>query len=399
MTTAQGCPVHDYPFREPHELDLEPEYARLRVAEPLSRVRLPYGGEAWLATGHEDVRTVLSDPRFSRAALLGREVPRTSPRPLRDSTLHTMDPPEHNRLRRLVSAAFTPRRLRALAEQTQHVADDLVSRMLDEGPPADVVSGLGTPLPVAMTCHLLGVPRADHDRFTAWVDVALATTAFPPEEIQAAFDALKSYLADLVATRRQTPADDLLSALVSARDNEGRLSEDELVVLGVTLLYAGLDTTSNHIGNFTYNLLTHPKQLAALRADRTLLDRAVEELLRFTPTVTSAGFTRVALEDIELGGVLVATGECVMVQLDAANRDPRVFPHPDDLDITRDKPPHLAFGHGPHYCVAAQLAKIELRVALGTLLDRLPEFTLATTDLRWRSGRMVRGLEALPITW
>ncbi|MEV1011958.1 cytochrome P450 [Streptomyces sp. NPDC049881] len=393
-----ACP---YPFREPTALALEPEYARLREHEPLSRITLPYGGDAWLAVRHEDVRTVLSDPRFSRAALLDRDVPRTSPRRLTDATLHTVDPPEHNRLRRLVSAAFSPRQIDRLARHAQHVTDRLLDEAEEKGPPADLVAGLAAPLPVAVICEMLGVPLADRDRFTGWIDVALATSAFSSDEIHAAFTRLKEYLAELVAARRREPSDDLLGSLVEARDREGRLSEDELVVLGVTLLYAGLETTSNHIGNFIYLLLTHPGQLAALRADPGLLDRAVEELLRFTPIVTSAGFTRIAREDVELGGVLVRAGEAVMVQIDAANRDGRVFERPDELDLTRRPNPHLAFGFGPHFCVAAQLAKAELRVAVGTLLRRFPGLRLAedVSRLTWRRGRMVRGLDRLPVTW
>ncbi|MFI6028232.1 cytochrome P450 [Amycolatopsis magusensis] len=389
-------PTRSYPFRDPHRLDLEPEYAELREHEPLSRVRLPHGGDAWLAVRDEHVRVVLADPRFSRAALLGRDVPRTSPRRLTDPTLHTMDPPEHNRLRRLVAAAFTPRRLDLLTAQAQRVTDELIDRLEAAGPPADLVSGLAVPLPVTMICHLLGVPLADRDRFTGWIDVALATTAFSPEEIHEAFARLKEYLAALVELRREEPADDLLSALV-----KGPLSHDELVVLGVTLLYAGLETTSNHIGNFAYTLLTHPPQLAALVAEPGLLDSAIEELLRFTPTVTSGGFTRIATEDVTLGGVVVRAGEAVMVQIDAANRDPQRHPCPEDLDLTREPNPHLAFGHGPHFCVAARLAKAELRVAIGTLLRRLPGLRLASdpAELPWRRGRMVRGLERFPVTW
>jgi cytochrome P450 len=390
-----------YPFREPAALALEPEYAHLRDHEPLSRITLPHGGDAWLVVRHADVRTVLTDPRFSRAALLDQDVPRTSPRRLTDPTLHTMDPPEHNRLRRLVAGAFSPRQIDRLAAHAQRVTDDLLDRLEDLGPPADLVAGLALPLPIAVICEMLGVPLADRDRFTAWIDVALATTAFTPEEIHEAFANLKDYLRDLVAARRREPADDLLGALVDARDKEGRLSEDELVVLGVTLLYAGLETTSNHIGNYVYLLLTNPDQLTALRADPALLDRAIEELLRFTPTVTSAGFTRIATEDVELGGVVVRAGEAVMVHLDVANRDEEVFACPERLDITRKPNPHLAFGFGPHFCVATQLAKAELRVALGSLLRRFPGLRLAVAaeELPWRQGRMVRGLDRLPVTW
>ncbi|PPK65597.1 cytochrome P450 [Actinokineospora auranticolor] len=394
-------PARPYPFREPSALELEPEYTDLLAHEPLSRVSLPHGGDAWLAVRHADVRAVLSDPRFSRAALLDRDVPRTSPRRLTDPTLHTVDPPEHTRLRRLVATAFSPRRVAELTTHAQRVADGLLDRVEAQGPPADLIADLAVPLPVAVICQMLGVPVADRERFAAWIDVALATTAYPADEIHAAFTRLNDYIAALVADRRRTPTDDLLGALVEARDTGGRLSEEELVALGVTLLYAGLETTTSELGNGIHTLLTHPEQLAALRADPSTLDRAVDELLRFNPLVTSAGFTRVALADVELGGVTIRAGDAVMVHLDVANRDPRVFPDPDHLDPTRAPNPHLAFGFGPHYCVAAQLAKAELRVGIGTLLDRLPTLTLAVDreSLTWRPGRMARGLHRLPVTW
>ncbi|MBB5957342.1 cytochrome P450 [Saccharothrix tamanrassetensis] len=393
--------ARSYPFREPTALALEPEYAHLREHEPLSRISLPYGGDAWLAVRHADVRTVLGDPRFSRAALLDRDVPRASPRRHTDATLHTVDPPEHTRLRRLVAAAFSPRRIARLAEHAQRTADELLDRIEQQGPPADLIAGFAVPVPVAVICQMLGVPVADRDRFAGWIDVALATTAFSSEEIHDAFAKLKDYVAGLVAARRREPSDDLLGALVEARDTGDRLSEDELVVLGVTLLYAGLETTTSELGNGIHTLLTHPDQLAALRADPALVDRAVDELLRFNPLVTSAGFTRIALEDVELGGVLVRAGDAVMVHPDAADRDERVFDRPDELDVTRRPNPHLAFGFGPHYCVAAQLAKAELRVAVGSLLRRFPDLRLAVgvEELSWRHGRMARGLDRLPVTW
>ncbi|GAA3853870.1 cytochrome P450 [Saccharothrix violaceirubra] len=393
--------TREYPFREPHRLDLEPEYARLRESEPLCRISLPYGGQAWLATRYEDVRFVLSDPRFSRAAVLDRDVPRTSPRRLTDATLHTMDPPDHNRLRRLVAHAFSPRRVDALTDQAREIAAGLLDDVVRTGPPADLVTGLALPLPIEVICRMLGVPLADREAFTGLIDVAMATTAFPAERIHRAFADLKSYLAELVRQRRTTPTDDLLGALVEARDRDDRLGEDELVVLGTTLLYAGLETTTNQIGNVVYNLLTHPGQWAALRADPTLLDTAVDELLRFTPVVTTAGFTRIAVEDLEIGGVPVRAGDAVMVHLDSANRDDRVFDRPDELDVTRRPNPHVAFGFGPHYCVAARLAKAEIQVALGALVERFPGLRLAADpdSLSWRTGRMVRGLDALPVAW
>lgn len=401
-TTDVTRPASAYPFREPVGLTLDPEYAELRAGRPVSRIRLPHGGQAWLAVRYEDVRVVLGDPRFGRAALLDRDVPRVSPRRLTDATLHTMDPPEHSRLRRLVAAAFSPRRIDLLTRHAQRVTDGLLDDLERTGPPGDLVGGLAVPLPTEVICHLLGVPPADRARFTGWIDVALATTAFDSREIHQAFARLKDYLAELVAALRRRPEGEpahLLGALVAARDTEGALSEDELVVLGTTLLYAGLETTTNHIGNSLHTLLTHPGQLAALRADPGLLDSAVEELLRFVPLVTSAGFTRIAGEDLELGGVPIRAGDAVMVHPDVANRDERVFAEPERLDLTREPNPHLAFGFGPHFCVAARLAKAELRVAVGSVPRRFPALRPAAGELSWRGGRMVRGLDRLPVVW
>ncbi|KAA2266134.1 cytochrome P450 [Solihabitans fulvus] len=400
MTTVDQQP-RTYPFAESERLDIDPRYAELREHEPLARVRLPYGGDAWLATRHEDVRLVLGDPRFSRAATVGRDVPRLTPSLSRDSSILSMDPPEHSRLRRLVAKAFTARRVEQLRPRAQQVVDGLLDDLVAQGSPADLVEGLALPLPITMICELLGVPTEDRDRFRAWSDTVLALTAFSPEEIEVAIAELNGYLAGLIQQRREEPTDDLLGALVLARDEDDRLSEDELVGLGVTLLVAGHETTANQIGNFVYALLTHPGPLAALRADPQALPTAIEELLRFTPLGSSAGFPRIAMEDVEVGGVLVRAGEAVLVHAVSANRDERVFEHAADLDLVRAHNPHIAFGHGVHHCLGAPLARMELQVAVGTLLDRFPrlDFAVPADEVPWKRGRLVRGLRALPVTW
>ncbi|EWM13022.1 cytochrome P450 [Kutzneria sp. 744] len=400
MTTVDrgACP---YPFSEAKGLDLDPEYGRLRDNGELARVRMPYGGEAWMATSYEDVKTVLGDPRFSRAATLGVDVPRTTPLMQTESNLLTMDPPDHSRLRKLVAKAFTMRRIEMLRPRAQEVVDGLLDAIEAQGPPADLVEGLSLPLPITMICELLGVPFEDRDRFRAWSDALLSLTAHSVEEIQAGRDGLRAYLASLVAQRREEPSDDLLGVLVHARDEEDRLTEQELVQFGVTLLVAGHETTANQTGNFLYTLLSRPELKRDLQQNPDRLDAAIEELLRMTPLGNTAGLPRIATEDIVLSGTLVKAGEAVVTQTAAANRDGGVFDNADEIDFHRENNPHIAFGHGVHHCLGAQLARLELQVAVGSVLRRLPavRFAVPVDEVPFKTGRLVRGLQALPVTW
>ncbi|QUQ67010.1 cytochrome P450 [Kutzneria sp. CA-103260] len=390
-------PARPFPFRTAHQLDLDPEFRQLRPAEPLLRVELPYGGEGWLAIGHAAVKAILGDSRFSRAAVLGADVPRPQPVIARAKTILTMDPPEHSRLRRLAARAFTSRRMDDFRPRVQAIVDDLLDGLITAGPPAELIEGLALPLPITVICELLGVPFDDRDRFRAWSERFVSITAYSAAEIEAAGAALKGYLAELVERRRVEPTDDLLGVLAEVDE----LGPDELVNFGVTLLVAGHESTANQIGNFTYTLLTRPDQRELLLADPDLLPSAIEELLRYVPIQTSAGGPRVALEDVQIGDVLVRAGETVLPQLASANRDDLVFDDPERLDLTRGRNPHLAFGHGIHFCIAAQLARIELQAAIGTLLRRLPTVRLAVPEeeLVWKTGMLVRGLRALPVTW
>jgi cytochrome P450 len=389
-----------YPFSDPDRLNLDPRYARLRRDEPLTRIRMPFGEPAWLATRHADVRTVLGDPRFSRAASVGRDEPRNSAR-RQDTGILGMDPPEHTRLRRLVAKAFTARRVEQLRPRTRAVADDLVDGMLAAGPPADLVEHLATPLPIRVICDLLGVPVADQDRFHTWSEAIVSTTSLTPEVAQQYIDNLFAYMGELIARRRREPTDDLLGAMVRARDADDRLAEDEVVRLAAGLLAAGHETTVTQIPNFVYVLLTHPDEWDRLRAEPALVPSAVEELMRFVPLGASSAFARYALEDVELGGVLVRAGEPVVVSIPSANRDETVFAEPDRLDLTRQANPHLGFGHGVHHCIGAQLARMELQVVLETLVNRTPGLRLAVPEpeLTWKSGLLVRGLVAMPVSW
>jgi nocardicin N-oxygenase len=398
--------VRPYPFGDAHALDLDPIFRRLRAAEPLSRVVLPHGGEAWLATRFADVRTVLADPRFSRAATVGADVPRVRPE-IDDNaaSILNMDPPDHTRLRRLVATAFTARRVEQLRPRATELTIEMLAGMRAAGPGADLVEHVSVPLPVTIICELLGVPVADRTIFRAGADAALSTSSRTPEQRATARAEMLAYMAELVAQRRAEPREDLLSALVTAHDQGDRLTTAELVGLGVGILIAGHETTMNMIGNMTILLLTRPDRGAPLRGDgpdaKEAITRGVEELLRYTPLGASAGFPRIATEDLELSGVRVRAGEAVIAVVHAANRDPEVFERPEELVLDRPTGPTVAFGYGPHHCLGAQLARMELQEAIGALLREFPDLHLAipADEVPWRRGALVRGPERLPVDW
>jgi cytochrome P450 len=251
-------------------------------------------------------------------------------------------------------------------------------------------------------CELLGVPFADRDRFQIWSESIISTTSLTVEQITQYLDNLNAYMADLVDQRRREPADDLISAMVRARDeDQDRLTEEELVSLAAGLLAAGHETTVTQVPNFVYVLLTTPGAYRQLAAAPELTPAAVEELMRYVPLGVGSAFARYAVEDIELGGVLVRAGEPVLGSLSSANRDGAVFPDPDTLDLTRESNPHMGFGHGVHHCLGAQLARMELQVALTALIGHFPDLRLAVPEeeLTWKSGMLVRGLKTLPVAW
>lgn len=399
MTTIDPTP-RTYPFSAPDRLRLDPFYAELRKQEPVSRVRLPYGETAWLATRYSDVRTVFADPRFSRAESAERDEPRARPTQQRTGIL-TMDPPEHTRLRKLVAKAFTARRVEQLRPRTQRIADDLVGRMRRKGAPLDLVEEFALPLPITVICELLGVPYEDREDFRVWSDAFLSTSKLSEQQVEDYVAQMRAYMAGLVEQRRARPEDDLLSGLIQARDEQDKLSETELLDLAVGLLVAGHETTATQIPNFVYVLLTHPSELEWLRNCPERVPEAVEELMRFVPLGVNAAFPRYALEDVELGGVLIRAGEPVLASLASANRDEEVFERPEELNLARESNAHIGFGHGPHHCLGAQLARMELQVALGTLLGEFADLRLgvAEQDVSWKTGMLVRGPQRLPVAW
>jgi cytochrome P450 len=395
-----------FPYEDPaFAADPFPFYKALRGRGPVRRVVTARGVEAWLIARYEDGLAALSDPRLSsdfRDATDTRLLDQL-PSMERESFLRSMirvGPPDHTRLRRLVSKAFTARRIAALRPRVQEITDRLLDAVTPAGR-ADLVEDFALPLPVTVISELLGVPGEDREGFQEWTGIMLAQRPGPPDRelTDGAWQQMWSYLERLLAAKRKRPADDLLSALVTARDEERSLDEDELVAMSFLLLVAGYVTTVNLIGGGVAALLAHPDQLKLLRDDPDLLPGAVEEFLRYDGPV-NPGIIRFPTEDVEIGGVTIPRGATVLVATAIADRDPARFPDPDRLDVTRAENAHLAFGHGIHYCLGAPLARLEGEIAIGTVLRRLPNLALAVPyeDLQWHIASL-RGPKHLPVTF
>ena len=387
-------------FADPaFQADPHPVYARWRRDTPVRRVRLPNGVTAWLVTRYDDARQALTDPRLSKARPVGQATESALPPPIGAAVSRHMlsaDPPDHTRLRRLVSGAFTARRIEALRPRIEEITDDLLAAMAGQDQ-VDLIDAFAFPLPIQVICELLGVPAADRDSFRTWSNTIVAGS-LARDRLPGAMQAMVAYIRDLIAERRAHPGDDLLSGLIGVRDDQDRLSEDELSSMVFLLLIAGHETTVNLIGNGTYLLLDKRERWDRLRADPALLPSAIEEFLRFEGPVETATF-RVAVEDLELGGTTIRAGDPVLVALLAADRDEQRFPDADEVRLDRGQNPHLAFGHGIHYCLGAPLARLEAQVAFGGLLSRFPDLRLAVPvgSLTWRPGLLLRGLERLPV--
>jgi cytochrome P450 len=390
-----------YPFSR-NRLDPDPQYAELRRTEPICRVQLPYGPPAWLVTGYHLTKAVSGDARFSRAATIGRDNPRECAvefGQVADSVM-SMDPPAHTRIRQLAGRAFTARRVERLRPRAQQVASGLIEDMVASGAPADLVESFSFAFPAIIICELLGIPATDRHAFRGWTDAIVSTATSTPEQVQDTYLHLAGYLAGLFAQRRAQPGDDLLTWLVQARDNDDRLTETELLFLGMALLVGGYETTAHQITNMVYTLLSHDQQLRQLRARPELLPDAVEEMLRFI-VFGNAVNPRIATADVRLGRVAVRDGEPVLCARGSANFDERVFVRAGELDFARNPNPHLSFGYGPHYCLGAQLARMELQVALDTILARLPGLHIVVPEdqLTWHAETMMRGLATFPVAW
>ncbi|MFI6449703.1 cytochrome P450 [Kitasatospora sp. NPDC050543] len=394
---------HPEPALTPADLlqDLYAGYATLRATSPVQRMTGPDGLPFWLVTRYQDVRGLLADPRLAldkHHALPGNYRGMALP-PALDANLLNMDPPDHTRIRRLVSQAFTPRRVEALRAPVQRIADQLLDAVEPLGR-ADLISSYAAPLPIAVICDLLGIPVTDRQDFRSWTDALITPDPARPEAARAAVAAMVEFFARLIEHKRAAPADDVLSALITARDDQDRLSEDELTSLAFLILFAGYENTVHLIGNGVLALLDHPEQLAALRADQALLPGAVEELARYDGPAPLA-IRRFPVVDVTVGEVTIPAGETVLLALASANRDPQQFERPDELDLRRTAGAHVALGHGIHYCLGAPLARLETGIALATLLRRFPALALdiPRADVRRRPSLRARGLLALPVTF
>ncbi|MFH8382513.1 cytochrome P450 [Kitasatospora sp. NPDC018058] len=401
MTTT--APVWDCPFHHTDGLAFDPLLKRLLTEAPIARIRLPHGeGAAWLATRYEDVKVVTADRRFSRAAGIGRDLPRMTPAAIAQAeAINLMDPPGHNRLRRLVAQGFTNRRVERMRARTQAIVNGYLDEMEEHGAPADLAHFLSSRLPLHTICELLEIPEEDRAQLRTWAVAMMRMGPGSREGQEEAKAGLRAYFTELTAARRAAPGEDLISALATARDGDELLDDQELAVMAMVLLVTGHDTSTYQLSNITYTLLTHPEQLAKLRAQPELLPQALEELLRFIPFRQGVGIARVAVEDVELGGLLIRAGEAVHVSYLTANRDPAVYERPDELDLDRGAPTHMAFGYGQHHCLGSHLARMELQVAIGTLLRRFPRLRLAVdpSELDWDSGSIWRFPRALPLAW
>ncbi|MFF4182959.1 cytochrome P450 [Streptomyces sp. NPDC001691] len=387
-------------YGEEFNADPHPVYTKLRAEGPAHLVRTPEGGEVWLIVGHEEGRAALADPRLSKDWRSNGDW-EYGALPASANMLET-DPPQHTRLRKLVAREFTPRRIEALRPRVQEITDRLLDTMLAApGRTADLVDSLAFPLPMTVICELLGVPDLDQDAFRVLSNAAVAPAV--DDGKNTAVREMGEYLIGLIEDKRSTrPGDDLLSALIRTRDEDGdQLSPDELIGMAFLLLVAGHETTVNLISNGIRVLLDHPDQLAALRADVDgLIDGAVEEILRYEGPVETATY-RFAREELRIGDVCIAAGMPVLVSLASAGRDPQRHPDPDRFDIRRAPQGHLAFGHGIHFCLGAPLARMEGRIAIRTLLERAPDLQRASgeSELDWLPGLLIRGVRHLPVRW
>ncbi|MFE7301143.1 cytochrome P450 [Streptomyces sp. NPDC057579] len=401
MTEAQAQPVpRTQPMARTCPFDPPPEYRTLREQDPVAEVTLPDGLTGWLVTGYEEVREMLADPRFSsrrRQLRTGGAVDGDgSPPPPAPGMFIMMDPPEHTRFRRLLTGRFTVRRMRQLTPAVEKIVAEQLDAMAAAEGPVDLVQAFALPVPSLVICELLGVPYADREEFQR-TSATLIRLDASPEEVQQAQQAMNQFIGRLAVAKRAEPGDDILSDLVRS----GELTDAELAGVGGLLLLAGHETTANMIALGTLCLLHNPDQWEALRADASLLDTAVEELLRYL-SVIQYGVRRTAVEDVELGGHRIPAGSTVVASLSSGNRDTEHFgDDPDQLDVGRTYSPHLAFGHGIHQCLGQQLARVEMKAAFSALLDRFPTLRLAVPveDVPMRDDMLVYGVHKLPVAW
>ena len=385
-----------------------PLFAQVRDSGPVHEVTLPDGHRAWLVVRHEEARAALNHPHLSKdmhAALAhkGGVVAEGLPGPAFARHMLAVDPPEHTRLRGLAASAFTRARMAALRQRVQTIVDDLLDDLAARGDIVDLVSGFAFPLPFTVICEVLGIPEQDRRGLGASLTTLLAPSSAPepPAEAVAASAYIVGYLTDLLDGKRAEPGQDLVTDLVRAADDDGALTEQELLSTIFQLIVAGHDTTTNLIGNGVVALLDHPDELAALVADPGLMPRAIEEFMRWDAPVQHSTF-RYTTQDVPLGDLVIPRHSQVIVSLAAANRDGDHFEDPETFDLSRGHAGHLAFGHGIHHCLGSRLARLEALVAFTALLSRFPALRLAVprSALHWGhgDGLVLRGLCELPVS-
>ncbi|EWC64617.1 putative cytochrome P450 hydroxylase [Actinokineospora spheciospongiae] len=396
---ATKCP-YAYPFHRPSAIEVPPLYEKLREEDPVAKVSLPSGDEGYVVSRYEDAKLVLSDLRFSRAATVEPGAPKLTHVTPPPNSLFTLDPPEHTRLRKLVAAEFTNRRVREMRPRIQQLTDDLLDEMAKGDGHADLNVALAFPMPVAVICELLGVPFEDREKFRNWSNAIVALTTMTEEQMMAERLAMAGYIWELVQRKRAEPGSDLLSALITAHDDDNSLDEGELVIMAMTLLVAGHETTVSMIGACVLTILRQPHLRDVVDNHPEKIGALVEELLRVNP-IGDGGPIRITLEDVEVAGTVIPKGSAVMAAVASGNRDDRRYLNPTEVDVDRENSQHLAFGHGVHFCLGANLARLELEIAIRSVFERFPTLRLDTEldALRMKSGMMVHGLESLPVTW
>ncbi|MGW3349926.1 cytochrome P450 [Nonomuraea rubra] len=379
-----------------------PELAAARDEDRVKRITTAFGTEAWLVTRYADVREVLGDAeRFKIAPMNIARLPGAPPMTeeqlakVRAGNLLGVDPPEHTRLRRMLTPEFTIRRIDRLEPRIRRIVEDHLDALEAAGAPADLVPSFALPIPSLVICELLGVPYEDREGFQQRT-ARMLDMSLPGEQRMMLQFEQRAYMEGLIARIQADPGEELLGMLV--REHGDDLSTDELVGIGGLLLFAGHETTSNMLSLGTLALLRHPEQLDLLRKEPERIDATVEELLRWLSIVNS-GTTKVATRDTEIGGQRIQEGEQVLVTLPAANRDPSFLPDADAFDLSRGAPGHLAFGHGVHHCLGAPLARMELRIAFPALLKRFPGLRVADAEPQFRASSVVHGLSSLEVTW
>ncbi|MBA2394994.1 MAG: cytochrome P450 [Ktedonobacteraceae bacterium] len=412
MTQQFAINLHSPDFKA----DPYPVFARVRSDDPVHLTEFPGNRQGWMITRYEEAEKVLRDPRFikdQRHVLTPEQLQQLQQHyPVSDAPKQEQafafsnnmlgsDPPDHTRLRSLVSLSFTPRLIEQWRERIQAITNELLDAVQEKGK-MDIVNDLAFPLPLMVITEMLGIPPEDSGKFRAWSNSVIEASGNPEafQKRRGEVIEFREYLRFLINEKRKQLADDLMSLLIRNEEDGDKLSEGELIAMVFLLLVAGHETTVNLISNGALALMTHPEQMQALREHPELLKSAIEEFLRFHGPLMTAT-QRWAAEDVELAGKLIRKNDYVVIILASANHDPAAFHNPDDLDITRSSNPHLAFGKGIHYCLGAPLARLEGQVAIGTLLQRMPQLQLAVDakELVWRPGALIMGLRSLPVTF